>query len=326
MKAVVYDKSKRPDVLVYREAEKPVPGDNEVLIRVHAAAVNAADSRSMKMGAIPKRKIFGCDIAGVVEMAGKNISRFKAGDEVMGDISACGMGGFAQYTVARETSLILKPRSIPFETAAAIPMSSVTALQGLRDAGRIKLGDKVLIYGAGGGVGTFAVQLAKYLGAEVTALCGEKNARLMQPLGADHVIPYNGLDVTKISGRYDLVLAVNGSNRLKVYLRLLAPGGTLVMVGGSLKQVMKALLLGRFYSLGSKKVRMLAAKPNSEDLAYIVRLVEEGRIKPVIDRTYPLVQTAEAVRYQSEGHAMGKVTITVPQAKPGEDEGIGTRA
>ncbi len=209
MKAIVYDKSKHPDRLVYREAEKPVPGDNEVLIRVHAAAVNAADSRSMKMGAIPKRKIFGCDIAGVVEMAGKNISRFKAGDEVMGDISACGMGGFAEYTVARETSLILKPRRIPFETAAAIPLTSVTALQGLRDAGGIKLGDKVLIYGAGGGVGTFAVQLAKHLGAEVTALCGEKNAPVMQSLGADHVIPYNGLDVTKISGRYDLVLAVN---------------------------------------------------------------------------------------------------------------------
>ena len=326
MKAVVYDKSKRPDALVYREAEKPVPGDNEVLIRVHAAAVNAADSRSMKMSAIPKRKIFGCDIAGVVEIAGKNISRFKAGDEVMGDISACGMGGFAEYTAAKETSMILKPRSMPFETAAAIPMSSVTALQGLRDAGGIKLGDKVLIYGAGGGVGTFAVQLAKHLGAEVTALCGVKNARLMQSLGADHVIPYNGLDVTKISGRYDLVLAVNGNNRLKVYLRLLAPGGTLVMVGGSLKQVMKALLLGPFYSLGSKKVRMLAAKPSAEDLACIVRLVEEGRVKPVIDRTYPLAQTAEAVRYQSEGHAMGKVTITVRQAKPGEDDGIGTQA
>ncbi|NLD02136.1 MAG: zinc-binding dehydrogenase [Clostridiales bacterium] len=139
-------------------------------------------------------------------------------------------------------------------------------------------------------------------------------------------LPYNGLDVSKISGRYDLVLAVNGNNRLKVYLRLLSPGGTLVMVGGSLKQVMKALLLGRFYSLGSKKVRSLSAKPSAEDLAYIVRLVEEGRVKPVIDKTYPLAQTAQAVRYQSKGHAMGKVMIRVGQAKPGEDEGIGTQA
>jgi NADPH:quinone reductase-like Zn-dependent oxidoreductase len=311
MKAVVYDKSKSPDILVYREVEKPVPGDNEVLVRIHAAAVNAADSRSMKLGAIPKRKIFGCDIAGEVEAVGKNIRRFKAGDLVLGDIARSGMGGFAQYVAVPETPLALKPAAVPFETAAAVPLSAVTALQGLRDLGRIKPGIKALIYGAGGGVGTFAVQLAKHFGAEVTAVCGEKNVEVIRSLGADHVINYLDCDVTSIGGRYDLVLAVNGSNPLKAYLRLLAPGGICVMVGGSLKQVIKALVFGSLMSLGSRKMRSLNAKPNAEDLAFVIKLVEEGKLKPVIDRRYPLTQTAEAVRYQSEGHAMGKIIIEV---------------
>lgn len=311
MKAVVYDKSKSPAALVYRDAEKPVPGEDEVLVRIRAAAVNAADSRSMKLGAIPKRKIFGCDIAGEVEAVGKNVRRFKAGDEVLGDISRCGMGGFAQYVAVPETPLVLKPAFLSFETAAAVPLSAVTALQGLRDLGRIKPGDKALIYGAGGGVGTFAVQLARHLGAQVTALCGEKNMQVLRSLGADHVISYLDTDISKISGRYDLVLAVNGNNPLKNYLRLLAPGGRCVMVGGSLRQVMKAVLFGGLLSLGSRKIRSLNAKPNAKDLAFVVSLVEAGKLKPVIDRRYPLARTAEAVRYQSEGHAMGKIVIEV---------------
>lgn len=313
MKAVVYEKGSSPDVLVYQEVEKPVPGDNEVLVKIHAAAVNAADSRSMKLGAIPKRKIFGCDIAGVVEAAGKNVRKFAVGDEVTGDISACGMGGFAEYAAVPETPLVRKPASLPFELAAAVPMSAVTALQGLRDVGRIKPDDRVLIYGAGGGVGTFAVQLAKHLGAEVTALCGEKNVQVMRSLGADHVINYHDCDVTKINERYDLVLAVNGYNPLRVYLRLLAPGGTCVMAGGSLKQVMKTVLFGGLLSLGSRKLRFLAAKPDAEDLEYVVRLVEAGKVRPVIDRRYPLFRTAEAVRYQSEGHALGKIIINIAE-------------
>ena len=311
MKAVVYDKSKSPEPLVYCDAEKPVPGEDEVLVRIRAAAVNAADSRSMKLGAIPKRKIFGCDIAGEVEAVGKNVRRFKAGDEVLGDISRCGMGGFAEYVAVPETPLVLKPAFLSFETAAAVPLSAVTALQGLRDLGRIKPGDKALIYGAGGGVGTFAVQLARHLGAQVTALCGEKNTQVVRSLGADHVISYLDTDISKISGGYDLVLAVNGSNPLKNYLRLLAPGGRCVMVGGSLRQVMKAVLFGGLLSLGSRKIRSLNAKPNAKDLAFVVSLVEAGKLKPVIDRRYPLARTAEAVRYQSEGHAMGKIVIEV---------------
>ena len=311
MKAVIYEKGNSPDSLVYREVDKPVPGDNEVLVKIHAAAVNAADSRSMKMGAIPKRKIFGSDIAGRVEAVGKNVRRFAAGDEVLGDISACGMGGFAEYVAVPETPLVHKPAAVSFETAAAVPMSAVTALQGLRDLGRIKPGTKVLIYGAGGGVGTFAVQLAKLFGAEVTAVCGEKNVPVIQPLGADHVINYLDHDITQVGGGYDLVLAVNGNHTLFAYRQLVARGGVCVISGGALNQVIKAVLFGGLLSLGGKKLRSLNAKPDSEDLEFVIRLVEEGKINPVIDRRYPLAETAEAVRYQSSGHAMGKIILEV---------------
>lgn len=311
MKAVVYEKGNSPDILVLCEVEKPVPGDNEVLVKIHAAAVNAADIRSMKMGIIPKRKIFGSDIAGQVEAVGKNVRKFAAGDEVLGDISACGMGGFAEYVAIPETPLVYKPAAIPFEAAAAVPLSAVTALQGLRNLGKIQPGEKVLIYGAGGGVGTFAVQLAKHFGADVTAVCGEKNVQVIRSLGADHVTNYFDSDITKSGKRYDLVLAVNGNHSLFAYKRLLAEGGICVMVGGSLKQVIKAMVFGGLLSLGSKKIRSLNAKPNAEDLSFVIRLVEEGKIKPVIDRKCPLSGTAEAVRYQSEGHVMGKVIIEV---------------
>lgn len=311
MKAVIYEKGNSPDSLVYREVDKPVPGDNEVLVKIHAAAVNAADSRSIKMGAIPKRKIFGSDIAGQVEAVGKNVRRFKAGDEVLGDISACGMGGFAEYVVVPETPLVHKPAAVSFETAAAVPMSAVTALQGLRNLGCITPGKKVLIYGAGGGVGTFAVQLAKYFSAEVTAVCGEKNMQVIRSLDVNHVINYLEHDITQIGGEYDLVLVVNGNHPLSAYRRLLAKGGVCVLSGGALNQVIKAVLFGGILSLGGKKLRSLSAKPDAEDLEFVIRLVEEGKINPVIDRRYPLAETAEAVRYQSSGHAMGKIIIEV---------------
>ena len=311
MKAIVYDKGNSPDVLVYREVQKPQPGDNEVLVKIYAAAVNAADIRSMKIGIIPKRKIFGCVIAGQVEEVGKSVRRFAAGDLVLGDISHCGMGGFAEDVAVSETPLVLKPAAISFDMAAAVPLSAVTALQGLRSLGEIQPGEKVLIYGAGGGVGTFAVQLAKHFGAEVTAVCGEKNVQVIRSLGADHVINYLDSDITKSGKQYDLVLAVNGYHSLSSYKRLLSKGGICVMIGGSLKQVIKAMVFGGILSLGSRKVRSLNAKPNAEDLAFVIRLVDEGKIKPVIDRKYPLARTAEAVRYQSEGHVTGKVIIEV---------------
>lgn len=310
MKAVVYDKAV-PGALELRELEKPVPKDGEVLVRIHAVSVNAADYRSMRMGLIPKRKIFGADIAGRVEAVGKNVGRFAAGDDVLGDISSFGFGGFAQYVAVSETALVRKPDGITFETAAALPMASVTALQALRSNGGIQPGHKVLIVGAGGGVGTFAVQLAKHLGAEVTAVCGTGNTELMRTLGADRVIDYSREDFAVSENRYDLVLAVNGGRPLSVYRRALRPGGIAVVVGGTLSQAIKAMLLGPVMSFGSRKIRILAAKPSIEDLELIIKLVEDGSIRTVIDKRYGLSETAEAVRYIGEGHARGKVIINI---------------
>lgn len=311
MKAVVYDKSKAPEVLVLREVEKPIPGDNEVLVRIFAVSVNAADYRSMRLGIIPKRRIFGADIAGCIETIGKNVKKFAAGDEVFGDISSCGFGGFAEYVVVPERLLASKPKEVSFDVAAAIPMAAVTALQAVRDKGNTQQGKKVLIYGAGGGVGTFAVQLCKYFGAEVTAVCSENNVQLVKDLGADYVIKYNREDFTKGGKRYDLVLAVNGNNPLTGYKRVLTQRGVFVVLGGALSQLIKTMLFGAFMSIGSKKMTLLAAKPNIEDLEFIIKLVKEGKIKPVIDRRYSLNETAKAMQYLSEGHARGKVVINV---------------
>lgn len=311
MKAVVYEKSSSPDVLVFREVEKPVPTDSEVLVKISAVSVNAGDYRSMRMGSIPKRKIFGSDIAGTIEAIGKNVQKLKVGDEVFGDISGCGLGGFAEYVAVPESALALKPASISFENAAALPMAAVTALQALRDKGGIRPGQKVLIYGAGGGVGTFAVQLAKYFGAQVTAVCSPYNLELTSALGADHVIDYTNEDIFKSGRQFDLILAVNGNQPLSDYKRALAPKGITIMVGGALSQVIKILVFGAILSIGSKKMRLLEAKPCVKDLEFIIKLVEEGKIKPIIDRRYPLAETAQAVRYLGAGHARGKVIITV---------------
>ena len=309
MKAVVYDKSIRPDKLSYRDVAKPVPTDNEVLIKICAVSVNAADYRSMNMGLIPKKKIFGADIAGRVESIGKNISLFKVGDDVLGDLGSFGFGGFAEYAVAPEIALVHKPANLTFEDAAAIPMAALTALQALRDKGTIQKGQQVLIFGGGGGVGTFAIQFANYFGAEVTVVCSTKNVAQSKSLGADYVLDYTKEDSLKTDKRYDLILAINGNRRLSDYKRALKPHGNYVMVGGSIPQIFKSLLFGWFLSLGSKKIRTLAAKANQTDLEFIAKLAEEGIIKPVIDRYYPLEKVAEAVRYLSEGHASGKVVI-----------------
>ena len=298
-------------MLVFREVEKPIPDDNEVLVKIHSASVNAGDYRSMRMGSIPKKKIFGSDIAGVVEATGCNVHTFHPGDEVAGDISGCGMGGFAEYVTVPEHVLALKPSDISFEQAAALPMAAITALQALRNKGEVKPGHRVLICGAGGGVGTFAVQLAKYFGAEVTAVCGSRNVELVRSLGADHIVDYTREDFTKSRKRYDLVVAVNGCQPLSAYKRALNTKGTAVIVGGALSQVIKALLLGPVMSLGGRKVRVLSAKPNTKDLEFIMKLVADGSIKPVIDRRYPLSETGEAVRYLGEGHACGKVIINI---------------
>lgn len=313
MKAVVYEKRSTPDVLVLREVEKPVPNDDQVLVKVYAVSVNAFDYRSLQLGTIPRRKILGTDIAGRVEAAGKGITKFKIGDEVFGDLSNCGSGGFAEYVAAPEGALALKPDGVSFEAAAAVPMAAVTALQGLRDCGHIRQGQKVLIHGAGGGVGTFAVQLAKTFGVEVTALCSTQNTELVRSLGADHVIDYSKEDFAASDMQFDLILAVNGNRSLFSYKRVMSPNGIHVMIGGTYSQVAGSLLFGPLHSIGSKKMRFLAAKPNSKDLEFIIKLVKENKVRPVIDRRYPLEKTAEAVRYLRQGHARGKVVINTFQ-------------
>lgn len=311
MKAVLYNKKASPSRLVYTDIEKPVPGDDQLLVKIAAVSVNAADYRSIRMRIIPKGKIFGADIAGRVESVGKNIKQFNPGDEVLGDLAGAGFGGFAEYALAPERLLVIKPAKIKFDEAAAIPMAGITALQALRNKGNIKAGQKVLIVGSGGGVGTFAVQLAKYFGAEVTAVCSSGNLEQTKSLGADYVIDYTVEDFAKNSRRYDLILAVNGNHRLTTYWRLLNPGGIYVMIGGSLKQIFSSLLFGWLLSFGSRKMRSLTAKPDHEGLSFLAKLVEEGTIRPVIDRHYPLEQAVDAMQYASAGHARGKVIINV---------------
>jgi NADPH:quinone reductase-like Zn-dependent oxidoreductase len=311
MKAVVYQKKGSPEKLIYCDGDKPVPKDNEVLVKIHAVSLNAADYRSMKMGLIPKRRIFGADIAGRVVSAGKNIRQFKPGDDVMGDLASFGFGGFAEYVASPEKALIIKPSKISFEEGAALPMAALTALQALRDKGNIQKGQKVLIVGSAGGVGTFAVQLAKYFDTEVTGVCGSNNATQTSSLGADYVVDYTKEDFTKSNRRFNLILAINGNYSLSAYKKILTPDGIYVMVGGSLSQIFKSLLFGWVLSFGTKKMRNVSAKANKQDLEFLAKLVEDGRIKPVIDRRYSLDQTADAMRYLSEGHARGKVIINI---------------
>jgi len=311
IKAVVYDKTIKPDNLSYCEVDKPVPTDNQVLIKVFAVSANAADYRSMKMGMIPKKKIFGADIAGRVESIGKSIKNFKVGDEIVGDLASFGFGGFAEYTVAPENAIVHKPSNLSFDLAASLPMAAVTALQALRDKGKIQKGQSVLIHGGGGGVGTFAIQLAKYFGAFVTVVCSSKNVDQSISLGADFVIDYSKEDFLKTDRKYDLILAINGSRRLIDYKRALKSGGRYVMVGGSLSQIFTSLFLGWAMSIGTKKMFSLAAKANQKDLEFVINLAADGFIKPVIDRYYSLEKVADAIRYMSEGHARGKVVIKV---------------
>ena len=311
MKALVYNRKCQPDKLVYSDVPKPIPKEDQVLIRIHAASVNAADYRSIKMGLIPKKKIFGSDIAGKVEEVGQLIQRFKIGDEVIGDLSGNGLGGFAEYVVAPEKVLVSKPEKIPFEQAAALPMAAVTALQALRNKGNIQKGQKVLIVGSSGGVGTFAVQLAKNFGSVVTGVCSTKNVGQTKSLGADQVVDYTKEDFTKIDDTYDLILAVHGNRPLSTYKKILNPNGIFVVIGGGLSQLFSSLIFGRLMFLGSKKICTLMAKPNQADLEFIAKLVANGKIRPVIDRSYTLEEASEAMQYVGERHARGKVVVNV---------------
>jgi len=311
MKAVLYDKKASPGKLVYCNIDKPVPKDNEVLIKINTVSLNAADYRSMKMGLIPKGKIFGADISGCVESAGKNITQFKPGDEVMGDLASFGFGGCAEYVTVPEKAIIIKPSKISFEEAAALPMAALTALQALRDKGHIQKGHKVLIVGCAGGVGTFAVQLAKYFEAEVTGVCSSRNLQQTKFLGADLVIDYSKENFTKRDNRYNIILAINGNYPLLACKKILTSNGTYVMVGGSLSQIFKSLVFGWVLSFGQKKMKSVAAKPNMHDLEFLAELLENGKIKAIIDRRYSLDKTADAMNYLSQGHSSGKVIINI---------------
>jgi NADPH:quinone reductase-like Zn-dependent oxidoreductase len=309
MKALVYSKKELPNKLVFVNVEKPIPNDNEVLVRIKASSINAADYRSMKMGIIPKKKIFGADIAGVVEQVGKSVSQFKPGDEIIGDLSNYGFGGFAEYAVAPETVIAHKPKNLTFAEAAAIPLAGVTALQSIYKAGGLHSEQKVLIVGSGGGVGSFAVQFAKHFGAEVTAVCSTRNIENAKLIGADYAIDYTKDDFAKLSKRFDLIVAVNGNRSLTTYKRMLSTSGKYIMVGGAMSQILKSLVFGKILSFGSKKMLSLAAKPNGIDLAFIVNLIEGGRVKPLIDIVYPFNQAVEAMEYAKQGHSKGKVVI-----------------
>ena len=325
MKAIVYTQYGPPDVLRLQEVEKPTPQNNQVLIKVHAASVNALDwhlltadiflVRLMSGGLLkPKNKILGADIAGRVEAIGRNVKQFKPGDEVFGDIFAGGTGGFAEYVSSPESALALKPANLSFEEAAAVPVAAITALQGLRDQGQIQPGQKVLINGASGGVGTFAVQIAKSFGAEVTAVCSARNLDQARSLGADHVIDYTQEDFTKSGQRYDLILAVNGYHPLSAYKRALTPKGIYVMAGGSPTQIFQAMLLGSWMSeSGGKKMGGVSATANQKDLVMLKGLLEVGKVVPVIDKRYLLSEVPEALRYLGAGHARGKVVVIVEQ-------------
>ena len=314
MKAGVFTGRRDRGMVVLSEAETPKPKDREVLVAMEAVSVNAADYRSMRMRIVPKGKIMGADIAGRVVEVGNGVQRFKPGDVVLGDLASFGFGGFAEYATAPEAALILKPDGISFEDAAALPMASVTALQALR-LGGIQARQKVLIVGAGGGVGTFAVQLARHFCADVTAVCGARNAAVMQSIGAARVIDYSKEDFLRRGDRFDLILAVNGKRSIRDYHRALAPGGACVVVGGALSQIFQCMVFGPLLSFGGRRFRLLAAKPRLEDLSTIVKLVERGAIRPVIDRRYPLEQVAEAVEYMAGGHALGKVVIVATKGQ-----------
>ena len=321
MKAIVYHKYGSPDVLELKDVSKPTAKDNEVLVKVHASSVNDWDWGLLRgtpfvnrllFGLLkPKIKILGVDIAGRVEAVGRNVKQFQPGDEVFGDLCGCGWGGFAEYVCARENALALKPASMTFEQAAAVPQAAVLALQGLRYKRQIKPGQKVLINGAGGGAGTFAVQIAKSFGAEVTGVDRTSKLDLMRSIGADHVIDYTQEDFTKNGQRYDLILDAASYHSIFDYKRALSPRGIYVMVGGSMARIFQVMFLGPWFSMiSSKKMGILAHNPN-KDLAFLKELFEAGKVVPVIDRRYTLSEVPEALRYFGEGHAKGKVVITL---------------
>jgi NADPH:quinone reductase-like Zn-dependent oxidoreductase len=326
MKATVYTEYGSPDMLKLKEVATPPLGENDVLIQIHAAGVNAGDRHLLRGDPLiirltsglrkPKHQILGVDVAGRIAGVGSNVTQFQAGDAVFGDLSDSGYGAFAEYVAAPAQAVALKPARLTFEEAAAVPSAAMTALQGLRDRAQIQPGQKVLINGASGGVGTFAVQIAKALGAEVTGVCSTRNVDMVRSLGADHIIDYQQEDYTQNGQRYDIILDAAAYHSLADNQRALAPKGVYVLVGGSGGQFLEAMLLGRWRSRKhGQQFRTFVKHPTQQHLLFVKELLEAGSIAPVIDRCYPLHQSTEALRYLEAGHARGKVVITMDQDK-----------
>jgi NADPH:quinone reductase-like Zn-dependent oxidoreductase len=324
MKAIVRRQYGSPDVLALQDVDQPRVNDDEVLVRVHAASANPRDWHLMRgspyfVRAVgyglraPRHRGLGSDIAGVVEAVGKNVTRFRPGDAVFGDVSTA---GFAEYVSAAAEVLSPKPANLTFEQAAAVPLAGLTALQGLRDCGRLQPAQKVLIVGAAGGVGTFAVQIARALGAEVTGVCSTRNVELVRSLGADHVIDYTAQDFTRTGQQYDLILQLAGTLSAMDCRRALTAGGTLVLCSGDSKnrwlgpigRILTAVAASRFVS---QRIVVLDTKARAQDLQCLTELIEAGTVTPVIDRTYPLQDAAAAIRYLETGHVRGKVVLSV---------------
>ena len=320
MKAIVYEKYGSPDVLELREVAKPTPKDDEVLVKLHAVSLNASDWEILRgkpayariFGLLkPKIRILGSDIAGWVEAVGGNVTQFQPGDEVFGDTFGS-FGGFAEYVCAREDKVMLKPATMTFEQAAALPQAGVIALQGLRDKGQIQPGQKVLINGAGGSCGTFAIQLAKMFGADVTGIDRTSKLDMMRSIGADHVIDYTREDFAQSEQRYDLILDFMAYRSMLDHMRVLAPAGRCVVVGGSMFRVLQTLFVGSIISwFGQKKMALLDHHQNKKDIGFMAELHETGKVRPVIDRHFPFGEVREALQFLGEGLAKGKVVITM---------------
>lgn len=325
MKAIRYTKYGPPHVLRLDEIETPTPGCNDVLIRIHAAGVNAGD-RVLLRGApfmvrltsglrTPKHQILGADVAGQIVAVGSNVTQYQPGDEVFGDLSGSGYGAFAEYVAAPQQAVVLKPARMTFEQAAAVPSAALTALQSVREA-KLQAGQQVIINGASGGVGTFAVQIARALGAEVTAVCSTRNLDMVRAIGADHVIDYTQEDYTRTGRRYDVMLDAAAYRPLRDNQRILAPGGVYVLIGGSGRQFLTVMLMGQWRSMTSgQRFRGFVKQATQQNLTFVKELLEAGSVVPVIDRRYPLGEVPEALRYLEEGHARGKVVITMEPAR-----------
>ena len=324
MKAVVLTQYGSADVLQVRDIDKPTPKADEVLIKIHASSINAADKyimsgspflvRLMTGGILnpPKNKVLGADVAGIVDAVGADVKQFKVGDEVFADMSGVASGGYAEYATVPEKITVLKPSNISFEQAASVPLAAVTALQGLRDYGNISAGQKVLINGASGGVGTFAVQIAKFYGTEVTATCSTSKVEMVRSIGADHVIDYTQEDFTKNGQAYDLIFDIAAYRSPAEYKSSLTPQGKYVLAGGSIPRIFQVMLFGKWFSRNSQQtITGFTANPSQDDLAFMSNLLESGKVVPVIDRCFTLEQTAEAMRYFEAGHTQGKVVISI---------------